>query len=88
MTWPALTTKDDTVYFYYHASQFGMGKGNQRRKRQYRARHGRRTARRRGGLCLATLPADRFVALVPEDPVGEGVQSPGVAHLAGPQHGP
>ena len=66
MTWPALTIKDDTIYFYYHAGQFGMGKGNQRRKRQYRARHGRRTGRRRGGLCLATLPADRFVALSPQ----------------------
>jgi hypothetical protein len=57
----AMTVKDDTVYLYYH----GVGKMNRQRWQAYRAKHGKKARRLLRALCLATLPADRFVALVP-----------------------
>ena len=57
----AMTVKDDTVYLYYH----GAGKMNCQRREAHKAKHGKKGRRLLRGLCLATVPADRFVGLIP-----------------------
>lgn len=73
MSISALVVKDDTIYVYYAGSQFGMGRSNKAKAEAFLAEHGPGARRRLGGLCLATLPADRFVALEPARAGQEGV---------------
>ena len=63
-----MAVKDDTIYIYYHGMQYGMG----RRNPIYPGK-GKPAQGELGGICLATLPADRFVAMRPvkTDSTGE-----------------
>ena len=67
----AFVVKDDTIYIYYQGGRFGQGKAN--RAREKALPQSARSPRDRGGFCLATLPADRFVELSRTDDAAEGL---------------
>jgi len=63
-----IVQKDDTLYIFYQGSSLGQRPAGNPGNTP--AREDRRT---RGGLCLATLPADRFVALRQASPDAPGI---------------
>jgi len=69
----AFAIKDDTVYIYYQGARFGQGQGPERRDKVKAFLRTKRSKRDLGGICLATLPADRFVAMIPSQADAEGV---------------
>ncbi|MFV2069066.1 MAG: hypothetical protein ACC645_19030 [Pirellulales bacterium] len=62
----AFVLADDVLHIFYLGSPSGQG-------RQKRTADASNDRRERGGMCLATLPAERFVGLVPSSPGKEGV---------------
>ena len=58
----------DVIYIYYLGSLVGQG-----RKSQPGNTQAKDNPRDRGGICLATLPASRFVAIVPSSADKQGV---------------
>ncbi len=69
----SLVVKDDKVYIYYAGARIGQGQGEKHRDRVRALRQNKKNRRDRGGICLATLPADRFVAMIPSEAGAAGV---------------
>jgi len=66
-----LVIKDDKIYIYYSSNRIGQANDHVARKQKFL--DSGHTKRELGGLCLATLPADRFMAVCQDDKSAEGV---------------
>jgi hypothetical protein len=64
----AFVQAGDVIHIYYLGSRLGQGRKNQPANVQ-----AKENPRDRGGICLATLPAARFLAIVPSSVDKEGV---------------
>jgi len=76
----SLLVHDDTAHVYYHGWPVKHGHG---RKNKGRTPNPTAPRPRGGGIGLATLPADRFVALSPDSPDDEAIVEMHPLHLSG-----